>query len=130
VPAPTLPAEAVAFQQPCGACHATAEPAPPNFLAGDAKRIGSSLAHCAPRMFVRLAMWDTKADARDKVPMPPPQAVRAGHPWMQDMPADAIKPLRNAVAGWLRTETGEAPDLAKMLSRGYENLRPCLPAGA
>lgn len=129
VPAPTLPAEAAAFQQPCGACHATAEPAPPNFLAGGAKRVSASLAHCAPRMFVRLAMWDIKTDARDKVPMPPPRAARAGHPWMQDMPADVVKPLRNAVAGWLLAQTGEVPDLAKMLSRGYENLRPCLPAG-
>ena len=45
------------------------------------------------------------------------------------MPADAVRPLRNAVAGWLREQTGEVPNLAKMLSRGYENLRPCLPAG-
>jgi hypothetical protein len=130
VAAVTLPPEAAPFQQACGACHATAEPAPPNFLTGDARRIGVSLAHCAPRMYVRLAMWDTKADARDKVPMPPPQAALAGHPRIQDIPADAVKPLRNAVAGWLRAETGEAPDLAKMLSRGYESLRPCLPAGA
>lgn len=128
-PATSLPAEAVAFQQPCGACHATSEPSPPNFLTGDAQRIRRSVAHCAPRMFVRLSMWESKPEARDKVPMPPPQASRAGHPWMQDAPADAIKPLRNAVAGWLRAETGEAPDLARMLARGYENLRPCLPAG-
>lgn len=130
VPATSLPPEAAAFQQPCGACHATAEPSPPNFLAGDANRISASLAHCAPRMFVRLAMWESRPEARDKVPMPPPQASRSGHPWMQDTPVDAIKPLKSAVAGWLRAETGETPDLAKMLARGYENLRPCLPAGA
>jgi len=130
VTAAALPSEAAPFQPPCGACHATAEPVPPNFLAGDARRISASLAHCAPRIFVRLSMWDTKPDARDKVPMPPPQASLAGHPWIQDTPADVIRPLRNAVAGWLRAETGEAPDLARMLSRGYENLRSCLPAGA
>ena len=129
-PAVVQSAYGAAFQQPCGACHATSEPAPPNFLAGDATRIDASLAHCAPRLFVRLSMWDLKPELRDKVPMPPPQASRAGHPWMQDTPADAIKPLKNAVAEWLRAETGEAPDLAKMLSRGYENLRPCLAAGA
>jgi hypothetical protein len=28
----------------------------------------------------------------------------------------------------LRAESGQAPDLAVMLARGYENLRPCLPA--
>jgi hypothetical protein len=130
VPATSLPPEAVVFQQPCGKCHATAESSPPNFLAGNAQRISASLVHCAPRMFVRLAMWELQPEARDKVPMPPPQASRAGHPWIQDTAAAAIKPLRNAVAGWLRAETGQAPDLAKMLSRGYENLRPCLPAGA
>jgi hypothetical protein len=129
-PRATLPPEAAPFQQPCGACHATAEPAPPNFLTGDARQISANLAHCAPRMYVRLAMWDAKPDARGKVPMPPPQAAYAGHPRIQDAPAAAIAPLRNAVAGWLRSETGEAPDLAKMLSRGYESLRPCLPAGA
>ena len=129
-PPATLPPEAAPFQQPCGACHATAEPAPPNFLTGDARQISANLAHCAPRMYVRLAMWDAKPDARDKVPMPPPQAAHAGHPRIQDAPADAIAPLRNAVAGWLRSETGAAPDIAKMLSRGYENLRPCLPVGA
>lgn len=125
-----LLSKAAAFKEPCGACHATAESSPPNFLSGDAERINSSLAHCAPRLFVRLAMWDLPAGARAKVPMPPPQASRAGHPWMQEAPADSIRPLRNAVSEWLRAETGEMPDVAKLLSRGYENLRPCLPAGA
>src|SRR5882724_9150936 len=41
VTAATLPSEAAPFQPPCGACHATAEPVPPNFLAGDARRISA-----------------------------------------------------------------------------------------
>jgi hypothetical protein len=126
----SLPSKAAAFREPCGACHATAESSPPNFLSGNAERINNSLAHCAPRLFVRLAMWDLPAGARAKVPMPPPQASRAGHPWTQEAPADAIRPLRNVVSEWLREETGQRPDVAKLLSRGYENLRPCLPAGA
>ena len=130
IPATSLPPKAAPFQQQCGTCHATAESSPPNFLAGDVRRIDASLAHCAPRLFVRLAMWNIKPELREKVPMPPPQASRAGHPWMQDMPAEAIRPLRNAVAEWLHAETGEVPDLAKMLARGYEQLRPCLAAGA
>ena len=126
----TLPAQAAAFQQPCGGCHATSERAPPNFLAGDAQRIRQNLAHCAPRIYVRLAMWDMKAGQRDKTPMPPPQAARAGHPWIQEAPAEYIAPLRETVADWLRTETGHEPELANLLMHGYENLRPCLAAGA
>ena len=126
----TLPAQAAAFQQPCGGCHATAEAAPPNFLAGDAPRIRRNLAHCAPRIYVRLAMWDMKAPMREKTPMPPPQAAREGHPWIQDTPAEYIEPLKDAVAGWLRAETGRDPELANLLMHGYENLRPCLAAGA
>lgn len=126
----TLPAQAAGFQQPCGGCHATAEAAPPNFLAGDAQRIRQNLAHCAPRIYVRLAMWDMPAASRDKTPMPPPQAARAGHPWIQETAAEYIAPLRETVADWLRTETGHEPELANLLMHGYENLRPCLAAGA
>lgn len=129
-PPVSLPAGAAAFRQPCGACHATSEPAPPNFLAGDAQQVGRKLAHCAPRLYARLGMWDLPPGARDKVPMPPPQASRAGHPWIQETPGDAVLALKKTVSGWLHEETGEAPDLRKMLLQGYENLRPCLPAGA
>lgn len=125
-----LPSKAAPFKEPCGVCHGTPEAAPPNFLAGDAGRVDANLAHCAPRLFARLAQWDVPAAARDKVPMPPPSASRAGHPRVQQEPDVAIRPLRNAVAGWLRAETGEEPDLARMLSRGYESLRPCLRPGA
>ncbi|HVY08187.1 MAG TPA: hypothetical protein VHB46_19585 [Burkholderiales bacterium] len=125
-----LPPEAVAFQQPCGGCHATTQTSPPNFLAGDAKRVSTLLAHCAPRIYVRMAMWDAEAGQRLKVPMPPPQASRAGHPWIQESPPEFVAPLRNTVAGWLRAETGRDPDLADLLMHGYENLRSCLPAGA
>ena len=87
----------------------------------------TSLAQCAPRIFVRLAMWQTPPAARDKVPMPPPLASRSGKPWLQTAPDPAVVALQNIVAGWLRAETGRAPDAAQMLVRGYENLRPCLP---
>jgi hypothetical protein len=126
----TLPAPAAEFESRCAACHRTPERFPPNFLAGDRERVSASLAQCAPRIFVRLAMWQTPPAARDKVPMPPPQASRGGSPWTQTAPDPAIAVLQGTVAGWLRAETGRAPDAAEMLTRGYENLRPCLPAGA
>jgi hypothetical protein len=34
------------------------------------------------------------------------------------------------VAKWLEKEQGRAPVLEELLDEGYENLRPCLPAGA
>ncbi len=132
-PAPVsarVPSKAVPFRKPCGSCPTTDASTPPNFLAGDATRVEASLTHCAPRLFVRLAQWDLPPATRAKVPMPPPQASRAGHPWTQDKAAPSILSLRNAVAGWLREETGVEPDLEQMLAHGYENLRPCLQPGA
>ncbi len=127
---PPLPPLAAEFQAHCAACHRTAERLPPNFLAGDADRVTANLAQCAPRIFVRLAMWQTPPAARDKVPMPPPQASRGGTPRIQTAPDPAIGALQSLVAGWLRAETGRAPDVTEMLLHGYENLRPCLPPDA
>jgi hypothetical protein len=129
-PTPPVPAQAAEFQNHCGACHRTPERSPPNFLTGNAQRVKASLAQCAPRIFVRLALWQTPPAARDKVPMPPPHASRGGSPWMQTEPDPAIAALQGTIAGWLRAETGHIPDAAAMLARGYENLRPCLPPDA
>jgi len=38
--------------------------------------------------------------------------------------------VQASVAAWLRAETRRTPDVAAMLAGGYENLRPCLPAGS
>ena len=80
VEAPTdagaLPVAAV-FQQQCTPCHQTPEPTPPNFLHGDANRVNAALAACAPRIFVRVSMWQVKPGARDKTPMPPAFALHA-----------------------------------------------------
>lgn len=123
-----LPPMAMSFLAPCGACHRSSEKSPPNFLAGDAERIKVNLRQCAPRMFVRLSMWQQPAAARAKVPMPPPRASRDGSPAIQHESDAGIAELRATVAEWLRAEDGNAPDAAAMLARGYENLRPCLPA--
>jgi hypothetical protein len=128
-PAQPLVPEAEAFVAPCARCHRTPERTPPNFLAGDAQRVGASLAQCAPRIYVRLAMWQAPEATRAKVPMPPPGASHQGAPWIQSESDPAIAALQARVAAWLRAEDGRPPDLAAMLARGYENLRPCLPAG-
>lgn len=126
--AAVVPAQATAFIAPCAACHRTAERSPPNFLAGDARRISANLTQCAPRMFVRLSMWQSPATSRAKVPMPPPSASHGGSPSIQATPDPSVSALRATVAEWLRAETGQVPNLDAMLARGYENLRPCLPA--
>jgi len=126
--ASALPPMAASFMAPCGACHRSSEKSPPNFLAGDAARVKASLKHCAPRMFVRLSMWQQPAASRAKVPMPPPRASHDGSPAIQHEADAGIAELRTTVAEWLRVEDGKAPDAAAMLARGYENLRPCLAA--
>ena len=128
IAATVVPPQAIGFITPCAACHRTTERSPPNFLAGDAQQISASLAQCAPRMFVRLSMWQSPASSRAKVPMPPPRASHGGSPSIQATPDPSVSALQATVAEWLRAESGQAPDLAVMLARGYENLRPCLPA--
>lgn len=126
---PAIPPTAAPFMASCGACHRTPERSPPNFLAGDPERVRASLAQCAPRMYIRLSMWQSPAATRAKVPMPPPRAARDGSPSIQHEADPGIDELRATVAEWLRAENGRAPDAAAMLSRGYESLRPCLPGG-
>jgi hypothetical protein len=122
-----VPEPGAAFKKACGACHLTAERFPPNFLAGDERRVSASLKQCAPRIFVRLSMWQIPPASRDKVPMPPPLASRKGNPWVQTAPHPSIARLRDMVAEWLRAETARTPDVAAMVAQGYENLRPCMP---
>lgn len=123
-----LPEIAAAFSVACGSCHSGAERSPPNFLAGDAVRIDAALHHCAPRIFVRLAMWQVPQAARKKVPMPPPRAALDGSPHEQ-VNADApIGSLQGMVAEWLRSESGTTPIVDEMLAGGYEKLRACMPA--
>jgi hypothetical protein len=37
--------------------------------------------------------------------------------------------LLDTVAGWIAEEGHGTPSLDRLLGQGYENLRPCLPAG-
>jgi mono/diheme cytochrome c family protein len=117
------------FQPYCAACHQTAETFPPNFLQGTAAEVGARLRHCAPRLYVRLAMADMPPAQRAKTPMPPESMLPA---FASDPQAWRNSPVRTAllaqVTQWLRAETGQAPQLETLLAAGYEALRPCLPA--
>ena len=70
-------AELAPFYKHCGMCHDSADPFPPGFLYGPAAQVRARIDACAPRMLRRLAMWQTDAAAREKVPMPPPASAQA-----------------------------------------------------
>ena len=119
------PAQSLAaFYPVCASCHATAEGAPPNFLAGPGDRVAAAVQHCAPRIYVRLALWRIAPDARDKTPMPPPVPSTRATP---HAPPESVAGLERAAAALVRAETGAEPQLERLLVNGYEALRPCLP---
>jgi mono/diheme cytochrome c family protein len=123
-----LPAPAAEFMTTCGACHATGERSPPNFLAGDTAQVFEQLRQCAPRIFVRLANWQRPPEQWTKVPMPPPLAGVQGHPFVQSRPDPVVATLQRAAVEWLRAESGTAVVPERLLEQDYENLRPCLSA--
>ncbi len=117
------------FYPYCAACHQSAESVPPNFLSGSSAQVAANLRQCAPRLYVRLAMADLTPEQRDKTPMPPESLLPA---FATDTAGWRASPERAAlltqVGDWLRAESGQPPDLARLLASGYEALRPCLPA--
>jgi hypothetical protein len=119
------PKEYAAFYPLCASCHATSERFPPNFLAGSSESVAAAMKHCAPRIYARLAQWRLTPSARAKTPMPP--AIPAINPTAGPPPA-GVDGLERTIAELLRAETGSAPQLDALLARGYEALRPCLPA--
>ncbi|HVR09378.1 MAG TPA: hypothetical protein VMW75_15120 [Thermoanaerobaculia bacterium] len=119
------------FLRYCASCHRTADPSPPNFLAGDAGRISANLAHCAERLFFRLSMWQLAAEGRAKTPMPPASALRGLEIDPESWPRHPDLALLTGYAeNVLRRQTGEAPRLDALAARGYEGLRSCLPPAA
>jgi mono/diheme cytochrome c family protein len=117
------------FQPYCAACHQSAETFPPNFLQGNADEVAARLRHCAPRLYVRLAMADEPPARRQKTPMPPESLLPVfgidSDGWRN---SPARKALLAQVGEWLRAESGQPAQLERLLAGGYEALRPCLPA--
>ncbi len=117
------------FQPYCTACHQSAETFPPNFLQGNTEEVAARLRHCAPRLYVRLAMADEPPARRQKTPMPPESLLPVfgsdSDGWRN---SPARKALLAQVGDWLRAENGQEPRLEGLLAGGYEALRPCLPA--
>ena len=122
------PANLQPFFRYCATCHQSNDRSPPNFLQGTANQVSAKLSHCAQRLYVRLAMWQLAPGQRPKTPMPPEYAVYGSHGSPQAWrDGGDLAALRVYVERALRAETGNVPRPEEFLSRGYENLRSCLP---
>jgi hypothetical protein len=117
-----------AFQKYCAECHHEEEPFPPNFLHGTGQMVQQQVEHCAERILFRLHMWKLNPRDRPEAPMPPFTSLRRHHlspnEWVDHI---ELTVLENYVADVLQTETGTFPELKDLASKGYDNLRPCLP---
>jgi hypothetical protein len=119
------------FYRYCSACHLTAEPAPPNFLAGDAAAVREKMTQCAPRIFVRLGMWQRPGDAHAKTPMPPEVALARYQLTVDAWRASGdLAAMSSYAAKLVEARAGRPPERADVLARNYEELPSCLPAVA
>lgn len=111
------------FHRYCGLCHRSPNPAPPNFLWGDAGRVEQQLSQCAERIAFRLSMWQSPILERFRTPMPPRLALPllniAEHEWVGhgDLAALTDHALSLLPAGTA---------IAGLQDRGYATLRSCL----
>lgn len=125
-----LAADELAFYRNCALCHRSGNPVPANFLAGTPHQVRANLAHCAERLYVRLAMWDHAPEGRAKTPMPPATALRsAGISDPEWRAGPDLAALRGYVAKILRSESGKDVSPESLLRTNYERLRDCLPRG-
>ena len=73
-------------------------------------------------------MWKIAAADRAKTPMPPYYALQGMHvspaAWRD---GGELAALRAYVERALNAQSGKPPTVEELISRGYENLRPCLP---
>lgn len=115
------------FFRYCATCHQSNDRSPPNFLQGSASQVSANLSHCAQRLYVRLSMWRLAPEQRPKTPMPPDYALYGLHGSPQAWrDSGELAALRAYVERALQAESGKVrPE--EFLSRGYENLRSCLP---
>jgi hypothetical protein len=113
-----------AFYPLCATCHATESRFPPNFLAGSGERVAAAVRHCAPRIYVRLAMWRIAAADRAKTPMPPPFPATQSDDYAAP---SAVASLTQLAAEIARDSNGAVPSVESLPDSAYERLPPCLP---
>ena len=116
------------FYRHCALCHRSSDSAPPNFLTGTQQQVRANLAHCAQRLYVRLAMWDHAAEGRTKTPMPPFTALRGARIGESEWRSGSdLAALRGSVAKILQEVPGKFASPEALLHTNYEHLRTCLP---
>ncbi|HEY1326683.1 MAG TPA: hypothetical protein VGI14_07075 [Casimicrobiaceae bacterium] len=119
--------ELAPFFRHCAVCHSSSDPAPANFLWGNPATVRQRIAQCAPRIYVRLAMWRAPLDPHAKTPMPP-QVALARHGLAPDAWRDSAD--FGALLGYAESQatgrTGRPPDAAHLHARDYDALPPCL----
>ena len=122
------PASLQPFFRYCATCHQSNDRSPPNFLQGPASQVSANLSHCAQRLYVRLSMWRLAPHERPKTPMPPDYSLYGLHGSPQAWrDSGELAALRAYVERALQAESANVPRPEELLSRGYENLRSCLP---
>jgi hypothetical protein len=110
----------------CGTCHLSAERFPPNFLAGNSKRVENNIRHCAPRMWVRLNAWQQSAGQRTKAPMPPQSFLPALDTSPEHFAAsDDFQVLKSYLEDHLKAAQ-QPTQIDELLQQGYEALPACL----
>lgn len=118
------------FRHYCANCHGSADPFPPNFLAGEPAEVEAKLGHCAERIFYRLSMWQVIAGDRDKIAMPPNHALHR----MDITPVDwsrhtHLASLQAHSRADLESRMGVAPRWEEFIDQDYSDLQSCLPVG-
>jgi mono/diheme cytochrome c family protein len=120
--------EVSAFYVHCAQCHRSGDPSPANFLTGTPQQVRTNLAHCAPRLYVRLAMWDLVADDRPKTPMPPMTALHGAKTSEAEWRASgSLATMRAYVGKILQEERGKVDRPGSLSRTNYERLRECVP---
>ncbi len=105
----------------CAGCHGGETQTPPGFLHGDRSRVEAQLRQCAPRIALRLTMWQQHGDERQKSPMPPPANFDGdAGAWTG---SGEYRELLGYVEQLLAPTGGEKPH-----AEDYDLLPNCLPA--
>ena len=123
-----MPPGITAFHRSCAECHHGHDPFPPNFLHGSRPDVESQLAQCAERILFRLQMGRLPVAQRAETPMPPVPGLLRRRISPEQWPAhEDFSKLTAYVTEVLTAERGTPPVIEDLISRGYDNLRACMP---
>lgn len=123
----TLPPVFKAFHRYCAQCHHEDLAFPPNFLHGPPQQIKEQVRHCAERILFRLEMWGLAPSVRQEAPMPPITALQRLNLTPEQWAGHADLALMKSYSAESLQSQGGTPRLEGLATRGYDDLRECLP---